>query len=162
MAMLESKSTLYNKIHDDLKESMKNKDPARSSVLKMIISEIKNKTINDGKEITDDICKQVVKKSIKQHEDSIKQFTDANRTELVAKEALELTYLKFYVPNMMSEEETKSEINNIIKVNNIPLAKQNMGQIMKIVKSYDNIDMKIASKYINSILSWLENRNVLL
>lgn len=153
MAMLESKSTLYNKIFDDLKESMKNKDPARSSVLKMVISEIKNKTINDGKEITDDICKQVVKKSIKQHEDSIKQFTDANRTELVAKEALELTYLKFYVPNMMSEEETKSEINNIIKVNNIPLAKQNMGQIMKIVKSYDNIDMKIASKYINSILS---------
>ena len=153
MAMLESKSTLYNKIFDDLKESMKNKDPARSSVLKMIISEIKNKTINDGKEITDDICKQVVKKSIKQHEDSIKQFTDANRTELVAKEALELTYLKFYVPNMMSEEETKSEINNIIKVNNIPLAKQNMGQIMKIVKSYDNIDMKIASKYLNSILN---------
>lgn len=153
MAMLESKSTLYNKIFDDLKESMKNKDPARSSVLKMVISEIKNKTINDGKEITDDICKQVVKKSIKQHEDSIKQFTDANRTELVAKEALELTYLKFYVPNMMSEEETKSEINNIIKVNNIPLAKQNMGQIMKIVKSYDNIDMKIASKYLNSILN---------
>lgn len=153
MAMLESKSTLYNKIFDDLKESMKNKDPARSSVLKMVISEVKNKTINDGKEITDDICKQVVKKSIKQHEDSIKQFTDANRTELVAKEALELTYLKFYVPNMMSEEETKSEINNIIKVNNIPLAKQNMGQIMKIVKSYDNIDMKIASKYLNSILN---------
>jgi len=153
MAMFESRSTLYNKIYEDLKEAMKNKDLARSSVLKMVISEIKNKTINDGKEITDDICKQVVKKSIKQHEDSIKQFTDANRTELVAKEALELTYLKFYVPNMMSEEETKSEINNIIKVNNIPLAKQNMGQIMKIVKSYDNIDMKIASKYINSILS---------
>ena len=153
MAMLESKSTLYNKIFDDLKESMKNKDPARSSVLKMVISEVKNKTVNDGKEITDDICKQVVKKFIKQHEDSIKQFTDANRTDLVSKEALELTYLKFYVPNMMSEEETKSEINNIIKVNNIPLARQNMGQIMKIVKSYDNIDMKIASKYLNSILN---------
>ena len=119
----------------------------------MVISEIKNKTVNDGKEITDDICKQVVKKSIKQHEDSIKQFNDANRTDLVSKEALELTYLKFYVPNMMSEEETKSEINNIIKVNNIPLAKQNMGQIMKIVKSYDNIDMKIASKYLSTILN---------
>lgn len=151
--MSEQKSELYNKIYDDLKESMKNKDQARSNILKMVISEIKNKTVNDGKEITDDICKQVVKKSIKQHEDSIKQFNDANRTDLVAKESLELTYLKFYVPNMMSEEETKSEINNIIKVNNIPLAKQNMGQIMKIVKSYDNIDMKIASKYLNTILN---------
>lgn len=151
--MSEQKSELYNKIYDNLKESMKNKDQARSNILKMVISEIKNKTINDGKEITDDICKQVVKKSIKQHEDSIKQFNDANRTDLVAKEALELTYLKFYVPNMMSEEETKSEINNIIKINNIPLAKQNMGQIMKIVKSYDNIDMKIASKYLNTILN---------
>ncbi len=151
--MSEQKSELYNKIYDDLKESMKNKDQARSNILKIVISEIKNKTVNDGKEITDDICKQVVKKSIKQHEDSIKQFNDANRTDLVAKEALELTYLKFYVPNMMSEEETKSEINNIIKVNNIPLAKKNMGQIMKIVKSYDNIDMKIASKYLSTILN---------
>ena len=150
MAMLESKSTLYNKIYDDLKESMKNKDHAKSNVLKMIISEIKNKTVNDGKEITDDACLQVVKKSIKQHEDSIKQFTDANRMDLVSNEALELTYLKFYAPNMMSEEETKSEINNIIKVNNIYFIRQNMGQIMKIVKSYDNIDMKIASKFLNS------------
>ena len=146
-------SPLYDKIYKDLKESMVNKNQPRANIIKMIISEIKNKTINLGKEITDDVCLQVVKKSIKQHEDSIKQFTDANRTELVAKEALELTYLKFYVPNMMSEEETKSEINNIIKVNNIPLAKQNMGQIMKIVKSYDNIDMKIASKYLNTILN---------
>ena len=151
--MPESESKLYNKIHDDLKESMKNKDPARSNILKMVISEVKNKTVNDGKEITDEVCQQVIKKYIKQHEDSIKQFTDADRTDLVAKEALELTYLKFYAPNMMSEEETKSEINNIIKVNNIPLARQNMGQIMKIVKSYNNIDMKIASKYLNSILN---------
>ena len=153
MAMLESKSTLYNKIYDDLKESMKNKDHVKSNVLKMIISEIKNKTVNDGKEITDDACLQVVKKSIKQHEDSIKQFTDANRMDLVSNEALELTYLKFYAPNMMSEEETKSEINYIIKFNNIPLTRQNMGQIMKIVKAYGNIDMKIASKYLNSILN---------
>ena len=95
------------------------------------MADIKNKTVNEGKEITDDICKSVVKKHIKQHEDSIKQFTDANRTDLVAKEALELTYLKFYVPNMMSEEETKCEIDNYIKLNNVELIKKNVGSLMK-------------------------------
>lgn len=146
-------SPLYDKIYKDLKESMVNKNQPRANIIKMIISEIKNKTINLGKEITDDVCLQVVKKSIKQHEDSIQQFTEANRTDLVSKEALELTYLKFYVPNMMSDEEMKSEINNIIKVNNIPLARQNMGQIMKVIKQYDNIDMKKASEYIKSIMN---------
>ena len=132
---------------------MINKNQPRVNIIKMIISEIKNKTINVGKEITDDVCLQVVKKSIKQHEDSIQQFTEANRTDLVSKEALELTYLKFYVPNMMSDDEMKNEINNIIKTNNISLSKQNMGQIMKIIKTYNNIDMKKASEYIKSIMN---------
>ena len=93
--MSETKSELFNKIYEDSKTSMKEKNVPRVNILRMVISEIKNKTVNAGKEITDDICTQVVKKFIKQHEDSIKQFTDANRTDLVAKEALELTYLKF-------------------------------------------------------------------
>lgn len=146
-------SELYTKIYDDLKKSMLDKNHIRVNVIKMIISEIKNKSINIGKEITDDICLQVIKKSIKQHEDSIQQFTEANRMDLVSKEALELTYLKFYVPNMMSDDEMKNEIDNIIKTNNIPLFKQNMGQIMKIVKTYNNIDMKKASEYIKSIIN---------
>ena len=86
--MSETKSELFNKIYEDSKTSMKEKNVTRVNILRMIISEIKNKTVNEGKEITDDVCLQVIKKSIKQHEDSIKQFTDANRTDLVAKEAL--------------------------------------------------------------------------
>ena len=146
-------SPLYDKIYSDLKRSMLDKNHTMVNVIKMIISEIKNKSINVGKEITDDVCLQVVKKSIKQHEDSIQQFTEANRMDLVSKEALELSYLKFYVPNMMSDDEMKSEINNIIKTNNIPLSKQNMGQIMRIIKTYNNIDMKKASDYIKSIIN---------
>ena len=146
-------SPLYDKIYSDLKRSMLDKNHTMVNVIKMIISEIKNKSINVGKEITDDVCLQVVKKSIKQHEDSIQQFTEANRMDLVSKEALELSYLKFYVPNMMSDDEMKNEINNIIKTNNIPLSKQNMGQIMRIIKTYNNIDMKKASDYIKSIIN---------
>jgi len=151
--MTEVKSELYNKIYEDLKNSMKEKNIQKRDVLKIIISGVKNETINNGKDITDDACKSVLRKLVKQHEDSIQQFTDANRMDLVSKEALELTYLRFYLPKMMSDEEMKSEINNIIKVNNIPLARQNMGQIMKIVKQYDNIDMKKASEYIKSIMN---------
>lgn len=151
--MTEVKSELYNKIYEDLKNSMKEKNIQKRDVLKIIISGVKNETINNGKDITDDACKSVLRKLVKQHEDSIQQFTDANRMDLVSKEALELTYLRFYLPKMMSDEEMKSEINNIIKVNNIPLSRQNMGQIMKIVKQYDNIDMKKSSEYIKSIMN---------
>lgn len=150
--MSETKSELFNKIYEDSKTSMKEKNVSRVNILRMVISEIKNKTVNEGKEITDDVCLQVIKKSIKQHEDSIKQFTDANRTDLVAKEALELTYLKFYAPNMMSEEETKCEIDNYIKLNNVELIKKNMGTLMKHFKEYKEMDMSIVSKYLRDIL----------
>lgn len=145
-------SKLYDKIYNDSKEALKNKDTSKLTILRILISDIKNKTVNEGKEITDDICKSVLKKLVKQHEDSIKQFSDANRIDLVAKESLELTYLRFYLPRMMSEEETKSEIDNWLKLKNIEPIKKNMGSIMKILKDYDNIDMKIASTYLNSIL----------
>jgi len=146
-------SELYDRIYKDLKDSMKDKNIPKVGILKMLVSEIKNKTINNGKEITDDDCKSVLKKLIKQHVDSIGQFTDCNRMDLVSKEALELTYLKFYMPNMMSEEEMKSEIVNLMKTHNIAAARQNMGQVMKLLRQYDNIDMKMASKYLTSILS---------
>ena len=146
-------SPLFTKIYNDMKSAMINKNKQQVNVLRIIISDIKNKTVNEGKDITDDICKSVVKKHIKQHEDSISQFNAANRMDLVSKEALELTYLKFYIPNTMSEDETKTEIDNYIKYNNnIELIKKNMGMLMKHFKEYDNIDMKIASKYLNSIL----------
>jgi len=148
----EPKSTIYNKIYEDMKSAMKSKTMAQVAVLRMVMADIKNKTVNEGKEITDDICKSVLKKHIKQHEDSITQFEKANRIDLVSKEALELTYLRFYLPHMMNEDETKCEIDNIIKLKNIEPIKKNMGQVMKILKEYDNIDMKIASKYLNSIL----------
>jgi len=144
--------SIYDKIQDVLKEAMKNGDHTKRDVLRCAVSEIKNKTVNAGKEINDDVCITVLQKMAKQHEESISQFNSANRTDLVSREALELSYIKFYLPNMLNEVETKHYLEMYINDNKIELIKKNMGLIMKHVKTMREIDGKIASKILNEML----------
>ena len=112
------------------------------------MSEIKNQTVNAGKELTDDVVVRCVQKAVKQHEDSVAQFKSANRTDLVEKEAAELEVLKGYLPKMLSEDETKVLIDNVLQT--VEAIKKNMGLIMKQLPS--EVDRKVAAKYLNGIL----------
>lgn len=71
-----------------------------------------------------------------------------NREDLAWKEREELNYIQIYLPKMLSEDETKVIIDNIL--NTIEATKKNMGLIMKQLPK--EVDKKIASKYLNSIL----------
>ena len=75
-------SEIYKKLESSVKEAMKAHDNIRRDCLRSIISEVKNQTVNAGKEITDDICLKVLQKSVKSHNDSIAQFSYAGRNEI--------------------------------------------------------------------------------
>lgn len=139
---------LFDDIQKDLRLSLIYKNEIKRNCLRMIISDIKNQTINVGKEITDDICLNCIKKSVRQHQESIKTFKNANRLDLSNKEEQELKYIEKYLPKMLSEDETKVIIDNIL--NTVEATKKNMGLIMKQLPK--EVDKKIASKYLNSIL----------
>lgn len=139
---------IFEKLTNDIKDAMLSKNTVKRDCLRSIVSEIKNQTINAGKEITDDICLKVIQRSVKQHNDSIDNFKAGNREDLALKEAEELTYINGYLPKMLSEDETKIVIDNILM--NIEATKKNMGLIMKQLPP--DVDRKLASKILSNLL----------
>ena len=140
--------TVFEKLTNDVKDAMLAKNTVKRDCLRSIVSEIKNQTVNAGKEITDEICLKVIQKSVKQHNDSIESFKSGNREDLALKEAEELSYIEGYLPKMLDETETKLVIENILM--NVEAIKKNMGIIMKQLPK--DVDRKIASKILGSLL----------
>lgn len=138
----------YKRIQEQIKNAMLQKDAMTRDCLRSLVSEIKNASINAGKEMTEDVVIKCIQKAVKQHKDSIEQFTQANRQDLVEKESKELKVLEEYLPKMLSEEETKDVLNNILQT--IEATKKNFGLIMKQLPS--EVDKKLASKLLNSLL----------
>jgi uncharacterized protein YqeY len=148
-------SEKYNLIQNDLKTAIKCKDTNSVNALRAVIAELQNIKVINNKDIDDSIVLTTIKKYIKRYNDSITQFTKANRFDLVEKEKAELICLEKYIPAMLSEDEVKQKINLIIEDNTIECIKRNFGTIMKFLKTLpekDLIDMQLASKYLNSIL----------
>lgn len=144
-------SEIFNDIQRKIKVAMFKNDNFTRDCLRMIVSEIKNQTVNANpqKEITDDICLKIFQKSAKTHKDSIEQFKSAGRVELVEKEEEELKIIESFLPKMLSEDETKTIIENILT--NVEATKKNMGIIMKQLPN--EVDKKIASKLLSKMLS---------
>lgn len=139
---------LYEKIQADIKAAMIDKNTVKRDCLRALLSEIKNQTINAGKEITEDIVLKCIQKSVKQHNDSIEQFKTANRDDLAIKEMEEKNYLEVYLPKMLNENETFDAIATILQT--IAPAKKNMGTIMRLLPK--EVDRGLASKLLKGIL----------
>lgn len=138
-------SDLYNKISNDIKDAMKAHDNVKRDCLRTVMSDIKNLTVNAGKELTDDACLKALQKSAKTHQDSIDQFKAAGRDDLASKEIQELDILKSYLPKALSAEETEAEVKKVLEGSGIDPVKKNMGQFMKILSQVPGIDKKAAS-----------------
>ncbi len=105
---------LKQKLQEELKQSMLAKDELKTSVLRMVLSAINYCEIQKGGagyEATDEDVLAVIQKEAKQRKDSIGQFKNAGRQELVDKETKELEILQAYLPQQMSDE----EIRNLVK-----------------------------------------------
>lgn len=100
---------LVDQIKNDMKEAMKAKDDVRVQTLRGAIAAFTNelvaKNMKPTEPVTDDMALTVLKRLAKQRKDSIEQFTKGNRPELAEKEALELTIIEKYLPQMASRED---------------------------------------------------------
>jgi len=103
------------KIQQDLIQAMKAKDAVRVGSLRLLMSSIKNKQIELGHELNDQEALQVVQKEVKQRKDSIQQYRDAGRQDLVDQETAELNVLQEYMPQQMGEQEISSEVDKAIQ-----------------------------------------------
>jgi hypothetical protein len=121
---------LTEQVRADLTEAMKAKDAEKLSTLRMLQSALKYQQIDAGHELSDDEALSVIRKAVKQRQDSIEQYEKGNRPELAAKERSEMTMLQAYLPPELSEEEIESGVKEII-ANTGAASKKDMGKVMK-------------------------------
>ncbi|MCM8801086.1 MAG: GatB/YqeY domain-containing protein [Candidatus Omnitrophica bacterium] len=146
---------LEERIFSDYKQAMKQKDIVRISTLSFLRAQLMNLAIEKRKKNLDDgECIQVIKKLIKQHQDSIEQFKKGNRQDLVEKEVKELEILKTYLPEELSEEEIKKIIEEAINLTGAGGIKD-MGKVMK------EVTTKIAQRADNKWVSELVKERLL-
>jgi hypothetical protein len=124
---------LSQKIDADLKDAMRAKDVARLGVLRMLKSALKYAAIEKAGaegELDDAEATQVIRKQVKQRQDSIESFEKGGRAELAAKEKSEIVILQQYLPATMSAEEVSRLVRETIAETGATSRAQ-MGAVMK-------------------------------
>ena len=122
--------TLLEQLNKDMIEAMKNKDSFTLGVIRMAKGAIQLEGINKKKELTDEDVVSVISKQIKMRNDSIAEFTKANRTYLVDQNKKEIEVLSKYMPEQLSLDEVNKIIDEAFaKIN--PTSSKDMGLIMK-------------------------------
>ena len=93
---------------------MKAKDTKKRDALRLLNSAFKQIEVDERKELTDEDVIKIIQKQVKQRNDSIEQYKEAGRDDLVAKEQLEIDYYKAYLPAQLSDEELENTLKEII------------------------------------------------
>ncbi len=121
---------LTEKIRADMTAAMKAQEKERLSVIRMLQSAVKNEQINAGHELSDEEAMSVIRKAVKQRQDSIEQYSNAGRAELADKERSEMEILKTYLPAELSDEELESGLREIVTATGAQ-SKKDLGKVMK-------------------------------
>ena len=147
-------SQLKKRITDDMKSAMKAKDKQTLKAVRMILGAIKQKEIDDRIELNDSQVLTVIQKMVKQRKDSISQFSDAGRTDLVEVEESELVIINNYMPEQLSDDEVDTAVTKAIADSGSDSMKD-MGKLMGILKVQldGKADMGAVSQLIKAKLS---------
>ena len=150
--------SLKKQIEDNLNEALKSKDKKTYPTLRLIVSAIKDAEIagrsKSQKDIKDGDIISLLKKMIKQRNESCEVYKKAGRTELLESENREIEVINKFLPNQLSEEETKKICEETIKSVNATSMKD-MGKIMGVLKSKhaDSLDFSKVSSILKGLLN---------
>ena len=123
-------STPQERIQSDIKEALKAKQSERLATLRLLLSEIKNEKIRAGKEVDDDAFARLVKKAVKQRQDSAEAFAQGGRAEMAAKEEREAEILAAYLPEQVGEDEIRRAVEEFVAAEGLS-GMQGIGPVMK-------------------------------
>ena len=151
--------TLKEKIETNFNNSLKSKDKTQISTYRLILSSIKdldiaNRSGPNKKETNDEDIKKLLKKMIKQRDESIQIYKKNDRKDLLEIEQRELEIISGFLPKQLGEEETKNICNEIIKKLNATSIKD-MGKVMGALKKdySDSLDFSKAGSYLKEVLN---------
>ncbi len=146
--------SLMDRLNEDMKLAMKNKDKFKLSVIRMVISSIKYVEIEKRSSLSDDQIIDVLTREVKQRRDSLQEFEKANRTDLIGKIKEELAILQDYLPEQLTEEELKKIVQETVQEIGAS-NKSEMGKVMSAVmpKVKGRADGKMINKLVQEVLS---------
>ncbi len=141
---------MYEKINEDLKNAMKEKDTFKLSVLRMLKSALQLEQIAKKHELDDNEVAAVLKKQVKVRKDSLEEYKKYDKAELVESLEKEIAILDVYLPEEMNKEDITKVVEDAI--NEVkPTSMKDMGLVMKKVNELlvgKNADMSLVSKLV--------------
>jgi len=129
-------SALKNRLTDEVKQAMRDKASERLGTLRLLMAAIKQKEVDERKDLTDADIVAIIEKQVKQRRESIAAYEQAGRTETAAQEAAEMAVLKEFLPQAASDEEVAAAIDAAfatVQAQGITGAPA-MGKVMAILK----------------------------
>lgn len=143
-----------SEIEEKLKKAIKDKDREKTSVLRLLLTAIKNKEVEKRRPLSDEEYFSVIRSLIRQHEESIESFKKGGRQDLVDLEQKELEVLKELLPPPLSETELNLAVEEAISELNAR-DRRDMGRVIKLIleKFSGRVDGKKVSELVQKRLS---------
>jgi uncharacterized protein YqeY len=123
-------AALKDRIQSDLKDAMKARDQVRLDTLRSAISGFSYRRVEAGHDLTDAEELEVMRRAVKQRNDSIAEYTKAGRAELADKEIRERDILVAYLPAQLSADDVRARVKAILA--EIPAENRSQGSVMKV------------------------------
>ena len=146
--------SLLDTITQDLKTAMISKEVVARDSIRMLLSDIKKYEIDEREEATDAIILTLINKNVKQRRDSIEQFKNGGRADLVTKEEEQLNVILQYLPQQLSVDEIKAIVQQGIDEISAQTM-QDMGKLMALLKPQleGKADMSVVSAAVKELLN---------
>ena len=145
---------MKEKLMEDLKMAMKNKDIVKKNTIQMIRAAILQTEKDKQTELDDNAILEIISKQVKQKNDALEQFEKANRQDLVEQTKLEINILKEYLPKQLSREEVEQIVVDLSRTLGISDMK-GMGTLIKSAKAKIGAgsDGKTISEVVKKVLN---------
>ena len=141
---------LKEQLTNDLKESMKNKEQVKKSVVTLVRAAIKQKEVDERVELDDNAVMDIISKQLKQRKDALDEFKKAARDDLISQTEKEIEILLSYLPKQLTDDELRDYIKKAVEQVNATSIKD-MGKIMGILMP--QVKGKADGKRINNLVS---------
>ena len=146
--------SLKQRITEDLTASMKARDAARTSTLRMVKAAVTNREIEKGGELSEEEMTQALRSLIKQRRDSVEQYEKGGRQDLADKERAEIEVIEAYLPRAASREEIERAVTRAIYETGAASVRD-MGRVMKAAQALlagRSADNRVVSEIVKSKL----------
>lgn len=145
--------TLKDRLMEDMKVSMRNKETLKKSVITMIRASVKQKEVDDRVDVTDDDVIELIAKQLKQRNDALVEFEKAEREDLITQTKAEIEILASYLPQQLTDEELEAVVRDAITEVNAQSMKDMgkiMGKVMAVAKG--KVDGKRINEMVKKVL----------